>query len=420
MADTQFLNNKIVRNATVGAQPPHGPVKTGELPLVNVKAAPGGPQIQEGQQRPVTILPPRDAKSAVTTGGLPLVSVKMGPNGAQPDDGRDQPVVIKDNRHGAVNAGGLPMIAVKMTEAGRQVQTLPTVSGGPPQIPAAAPALSAPRGTPMGGAARSLPGGPHVAHVTRVPIVGGAPMARVGTPQQRHVAAPQAAQAPQVTLPPIPEMTTDQLMLCRFTVDKYLGDLRAAVEAAPETAGGLEIIKLCEETIEVIDQVTVSTAIRAEAIAQQAAAAEVAVPVAAVAVAPPPVQRAASTSIAAAPQVSYVAGRVGGHTIGGARVQRNAGMAPRKTSSGRSTLPMVKVRMNGQQADVENRAQVEQVREQVLIEKAERAATSDADALSAITSANAEIERLRAELETARVEKKAAVEVVATETEPKG
>jgi hypothetical protein len=78
MSDVSLLrNNAIVRHASVGATPPHGPVKAGELPLVQVKPPPAGPQVQNGQQSPVTILPPKDAESAVKTGGLPMVKVKM-------------------------------------------------------------------------------------------------------------------------------------------------------------------------------------------------------------------------------------------------------------------------------------------------------------------------------------------------------
>jgi hypothetical protein len=130
----------------------------------------------------------------------------------------------------------------------------------------------------------------------------------------------------------------------------------------------------------------------------------------------PTVQRAASASIADAPQASYVAGRVGGGgrnvASAGARVQRNAGMAPRRTASGRSSLPMVQVKMEGAQAVVQNQAVVDQVREQIANEAA---ASSDAEQIAALTSLSAENERLRAELEAAR----AAVPVTVTpETEP--
>ena len=146
MSDTTLLRSSaIVRNASIGATPPHGSVKAGELPLVQVRMQPGGPQVQEGQQKPVTILPPKDAASAVLTGGLPMVSVKMTQNGPQLEDGRDQPVVIKDGKHGAVATGGLPMIQVKMDGGKPQVQTIPNVSGAGPQIPAAPPVLSTPR-----------------------------------------------------------------------------------------------------------------------------------------------------------------------------------------------------------------------------------------------------------------------------------
>ena len=199
MSETQLLRqNAIVRNATTGATPPHGPVKTGELPLVQVKMAPGGPQVQEGQQKPVSILPSKDPQGAVATGGLPMVQVKMTQNGPQPDDGRDNPVLIKNNRQ-TIAVGQHPMVQVKMENGGPKVQTVPNVKAGPPQIPGAAPALSAPR------VAQAQTG----ARVTRI-------------------AAPRELVAPQVELPPVPELSTEQLMLCRHLVEKYLTDLKAA------------------------------------------------------------------------------------------------------------------------------------------------------------------------------------------------
>lgn len=339
MADTTLLKTSaIVRNATF-APPQHGPVKTGALPLVQVKMAPGGPQVQNGQQKAVEILPPRDAKSAVAIGGLPMVQVKMTQNGPQLDDGRDnERVVIKNAKHSGVATGGLPMLQVKMTQAGPQVQTLSTVQGGPPQIPAASPALSAPRGAPR------------------------------AAPTRRVIAAPsrQVSAAPtrQVALPPVPDLSTDQLMLCRHLVEKYLGELRAVDAAvAGETSTGAENLKLAEETISTLDEVMIATAVRAAAAEEEAAAAPS--PVAVL----PTQTYAAATSIAPAPSASYVAGRVGARPQGftaGARAQRNAGMAPRGVARGGSALPPVIVKMEGKLAVVQNQAEIAQAKAAML------------------------------------------------------
>ena len=131
MAETTLLRSSaIVQNASVGtSRPPQ--VNTGALPLVQVKMVPGGPQVQEGQQRPVQMLPPNSKGAAVQTGALPMVQVKMTQNGPRLDDGRNESVVIKDNNR-TVSAGGLPMVQVKMENGKPQVQTVPNVQGGPP------------------------------------------------------------------------------------------------------------------------------------------------------------------------------------------------------------------------------------------------------------------------------------------------
>jgi hypothetical protein len=332
MAETTLLRTSaIVRNATF-APPQHGPVKTGELPLVQVRMTPGGPQIHNGQQKEVEILPPRDAKSALAIGGLPMVQVKMTQNGPQTDDGHDQTVVVKDARRAGIAAGGLPMLQVKMTQAGPQVQTLSTVQGGPPQIPAAAPALSAPR------------------VISR-----------------------------QVTLPAVPELPLDQLMLCRHLVEKYLVEQREAAapqdttdtssEPGPdgEVQGSVRLdnIKLAELTISMLDEAMIATAARAEAVALTAAAS---VPTADTVTVMPTLSYAAATSIAPAPSASYVAGRVGPRpqAFTGARVQRNASLAPRRVAGAGSQLPPVIVNMDGGRAVVQNQAEVAQARAVVL------------------------------------------------------
>jgi hypothetical protein len=344
MAETTLLRSSaIVRNATF-APPQHGPVKTGELPLVQVRMTPGGPQIQNGPQKEVEILPPRDAKSALAIGGLPMVQVKMTQNGPQTDDGRDQTVVVKDQRRAGVAAGGLPMLQVKMTTAGPQVQTLSTVQGGPPQIPAAAPALSAPRD----------------GH---------------GTTRQT------VADTCQVALPAVPELPIDQLMLCRHLVEKYLVEQRESVTVTVESTGidatvavdgtadgtvRTENIKLAELTISTLDEALVSTAVRAEA---AATAAMTVADAPAIVTVMPTLAYAAATSIAPAPSASYVAGRVGGrpHAFTGARtVQRGASLAPRRVARAGEPLPPVIVKMDGGRAVVENQAEVARVRAAVL------------------------------------------------------
>jgi len=352
MADISLLkNNAIVRNASVGITPPHGPLKTGDLPLVHVKQTPGGPQIQEGQQKSVTILPPRDADSAVKTGGLPMVKVKMTDGKAKLEDGIDEKVVIRDSRHGAVSTGGLPMIQVKMDGGKPQVQTVPNVSGAGPQIPAAPPVLSAPRLARTGLPANqgyvatptALATSPRHGYVARaaIPATSQARVARIA--------------APQVALPPVPEFTTDQLMLCLHLADTYLNGLLAAEVPSEDSAEApviSEAIQLAKATIAMIDDTLVSTAVRAEA-ASAAAAATLAEPIQTVAA-------SASMSIAPAPSVSHTAGRVvaRSYSMPGARSQRNAAMAPRGTPRTASPLPPVIVKMDGRQAVVQNQAEI--------------------------------------------------------------
>lgn len=384
MAEATVLrNNAIVRNASVGTSPPHGPVKTGELPLVAVKMTPGGPQVQGGQQRAVQILPSKDANGAVATGGLPMVQVKMTQNGPQLDDGQNHPVVIKDGKHGAVSTGGLPMVQVNMTQAGPQVHTLPNVQGGPPQIPAAPPALSAPR----------------PATVARATAYQGYSARSAGPVASQALVAPVARQvrieriaAPQAVLPPVPEFSADQLMLCRYLFDKYLSTLRSeeVSNATPdEEAAALRVVQLAEATLATIDDMLVATAVRAEAtssVAPEAAAPSV------MAV---PTQAVPSTgSIAPAPSVSYVAGRVNArsYVAAGGRGQRNAGMAPRRTA--RSGLPAVIVKMDGQKAVVQNREEIEQAKAAVV------AASVEVNAERAALMA--ENEKLRLALERAQ------------------
>ena len=358
MAETTLLRQSaIVRNTSVGSSPPLSPpgaVKTGELPLVQMRTPPGAPpQVLTPQPRPVEILPPRDANSAQRTGGLPMVSVRMTAQGPQLDDGQDKPVVIlpsRDQKH-AIAAGGLPMVDVKMTSAGPQVQNIPPSQKAPPQIQAPQPAVSQPRRS--WGAA---------------PVVNRGRVVRVAAPAK-----------PELALPPVPELSADQLMLCRHLVGKYLVDLKTpapvvqgtvdpAAPASQDVADSGEhvvstdatdatatvseapegLVRLVEATIETIDQALVAVAVRAEA-AEQAAAA-------AVAAAAPAVPTPAASIIPAAPSTSYVAGRVGARPNGYVRSQRGAGQAPRRVAPGQ--LPMVEVKMNGGRAVVQNQEEV--------------------------------------------------------------
>jgi hypothetical protein len=292
-----------------------------------------------------------------------MISVKMTSQGPQLDDGQDKQVVIlpsRDQKH-AVAAGGLPMVDVKMTSAGPQVQNLPSAQKAPPQIQGPQPAVSQPR--------RSW---------------GAAPPVNKG--RVVRVAAPKI----EVALPPLPEFTAEQLMLCRHLVGKYLGDLSAVgspgqgtvegaagtVEGAAGTAQGLgdsaetagstdgdtgtvaaaggapeSLVHLVEATIETIDQALVAVAVRAEAAEAAAAAAAAAAPVPAQAIMPAPL---GTSIIPAAPSTSYVAGRVGGRPNGYARAQRSA---PRRVAHG-GELPLVQVKMDGGRAVVQNQQEV--------------------------------------------------------------
>ena len=101
MAEFTLLRNAAtVQNAPVGTSRP-SQVNAGALPLVQVRTIPAGPLIQEGQQRPVQILPSKDS---VQAGGLPMIQVKMTQDGPQRDDGQNRTVVVRDGKR-PVQAG---------------------------------------------------------------------------------------------------------------------------------------------------------------------------------------------------------------------------------------------------------------------------------------------------------------------------
>ena len=353
MSDTTILRSSaIVRNASVGTTLPHGPVKTGELPLVQVKMTTGGPQVQGGQQKPVAIVPSKNA-SPVTTGALPLVQVKMTQNGPQLDDGQDRSVVIRDGKQQTVAAGALPMVQVRMENGRPTVQSMPNVQAGPPQIPTAAPAVSQPRGVAAPQTSQGLPRAPHVQSAP--PQMVTAPSA-MGQPRVARIAAPTAhlaAPRPAPVLPEVPELTTDQWMLCRHVVDAYLKGLSAetppdAAELPPKS----DAVALAEATIQTIDDVLVAIAVRAEAAALAAAPAVVAAPTAPSTgfVAP-----AASGIPRTMPTGGYVARRPGS----GLRSQGNATMGPRRVSRPASPLPPVIVNMENNRPVVQQEAAAE-------------------------------------------------------------
>jgi hypothetical protein len=328
MTNTTLLKDSaIVRHASTGSAPPHGPVKTGDLSLVQVKRMPAAAPIREDQQARVEILPPRDAQSALITGGLPMVKVKMADGKPQADDGRGDGKVVIRNAQRTDAAGGLPMIQVKMDGGKPQVQTLPNIQGGPPQIQSAPPALSAPRN------------------------------GRFAVPRQAVAPQRQLRQA----LPAVPELSTDQLMLCRHLVDTYLGALvvpattePATTEPPTELPPKSDVVIFAEATIVALDEVLIATAVRAAAAAEEeaAVAASASAPVARSFTTP---TFAAATSISPVPAAAYVAGRVGGQ-----RTQRNASMAPRRVSRPGAPLPTVIVNMAGERSVVQNQDVIDQ------------------------------------------------------------
>jgi len=341
MSETTILRqNAIVRNASVGASPPHGPVKTGELSLVQVRKPPAGPPVKEGQQKPVTILPGKDPEGAIAAGGLPMLQIKMVNGKPQMDNGLDNLVTIKDNRQ-TVAAGALPMVNVTMQNGKPQVQSMPRAQPAGPQIPSAAPALSAPR---TGQAYQvGQAGQPRIAQSSQV------------GPRVARIAAPRA-------LPPLPEFNTDELMFLRHAADKCLGEIGAADASAEE---GVEIEKseaatLAEAAIAKIDDMLVAVAVHTEAAAAAAAA-----PVAALAapsnayVTPRPETGGHFSPASIAPQPvqrGYVA------RPPGVRMHGNAAMAPRRVPrqrpAGAGPLPVVEVKMDGGRAVVQNQAEI--------------------------------------------------------------
>jgi hypothetical protein len=300
---------------------------------VQVKAPPAGRQVQDGQQKPVQIMAP-NSKGAVATGALPMVQVKMTQKGPQLDDGQNNAVVIMDNRQ-TVAAGALPMVQVRMDGGKPQVQTIPNVQGGPPQIPMAAPVLSRPR------------------------TVG-----RIAAPQQVQVYPQQIAQAPvqvaQVPQARGPELSIDGALFLRHRADTYISEHTSDVNATPDSTTANNL-KIAEDAIFVLDQMIAAASSTEEVV-------EVTEPAAPISTAPSPAVRAqavgyvaphalSSTGRVAAPARGYVAPRPGGRNIR----MGNASLAPRRVArapQSQGGLPIVQVKMDGQRAVVQNQAEV--------------------------------------------------------------
>ena len=374
MSETTLLRQNAIRNnASVGATTP-GPIKTGELPHVQIKAVPSAPQLQASQQqKTVQILAP-NSKGAITSGDLPMVQIKMGQNGPQPDNGQESAVVVRENKQPTLAAGGLPMVQVKHDGGPPKIQTMPNVANGPPRIPTAAPALSAPRTVQTG--------------VTRVAAPAPAPV--VAT----------------VPLPELPTFSTDELMLFQHALTIYVANLSAATEVSAESAEGAEsseprpeseAVQFAKAVLAKTDDALVAIAIHQEAAANAAAApAPVeAPPAAARAVgyvapravtggyySPASVSPQAQQSYqvpqqgqpyqapqqALAPAPAAAAPRTGGYVMQQASVRRtqlNSGLVPRgvpRAKGADGKLPTVIVQMNGQKAQVQNQAEIDAAR----------------------------------------------------------
>lgn len=375
MSETTLLRQNAIRNnASVGATTP-GPVKTGELPHVQIKAVPTAPQLQASQQqKTVQILAP-NSKGAVTTGQIPMLQIKMGQNGPQPDNGQEGAVVVRDNKQPTL-AGNLPMVQVKNEGGPPKVQTMPNVANAPPRIPTAAPALSAPRMVQPG--------------VTRVAAPAPAPV----------VAA--------VPLPELPTFSTDELMLFQHALTIYVANLSAATEVPAEGADSgeptpeSEAVQFAKAVLAKTDDALVAIAIHQEAAANAAAAPA---PVETLPVAPRVSGYVAPRAVtggyyspasvspqgpqayqvpqqgqqiyqapqqmpqqALTPAPAVAAPRTGGYVMQQPSVRRtqlNSGLVPRGVPRAKGPdgkLPMAIIQMNGQKAVVQNQAEIDAAR----------------------------------------------------------
>jgi hypothetical protein len=184
----------------------------------------------------------------------------------------------------------------------------------------------------------------------------------------------QVTQAAQVELPSVPELSTEQFMLLRQLtvecIEKFYAELPPRTEESPVTLPEVpDNIQLAKATLQTIDDTLVAIAVHAEA-AEKAAAAAAAAPAVAAATFAPATR---PSIVPAAPTASYVAGRVGGRPhVGGARVQRNAAMAPRRVARGGSPgspLPPVIVKMDNGRSVVQNQEEVAAARAEALAQR---------------------------------------------------
>lgn len=240
-------------------------VTAGGLSPVQTKTIPGGPQVLGD---PSKSLSSKNAGRFVAAGGLSLVQPKTIPGSPQVHGNQSKAFVLLPPRDmgRSVVAGGLPPVQLKTPPGAPQVLSEPRAQRARAQLQNAPSALSQPR------------------------------IARA------HVQ--QAAQEP--------ELTADQLLLCRHLVDKYLGELRAGDDK--EQIDGSATVKLAEATISTIDETMIARTI-AGALADEPLAAP-------------------------APAVGHVAQRP--RVLGtGPRSQINAAMAPRRMKREASLPPVI-------------------------------------------------------------------------------
>ena len=184
----------------------------------------------------------------------------------------------------------------------------------------------------------------------------GARVTRVAAPR------PAIAAAPQVQLPPVPELSTEQLMLFRHLVEQYITELR------PADGEESDSFKFAAAAAATLDDILVATAVHAEAAAIAAAAPVAApAPVANAYVAPRPVTGGHFSPASLTPTPpratgyvaqGYVAQVPGTRShVAGVRSQGHATMAPRRVQRtpqpGAAPLPPVIVQMNGNQPMVQ-------------------------------------------------------------------
>jgi len=266
-----------------------------------------------------------------------MVCVKMTSQGAQIDDGQDKPVVIlppKDQRH-AVTTGGLPMVQMRRAQAGLPVQTLPHVKGAPPQIQGPQPGLSSQRVV-------------RVAAPKQVPL-----------PPVPEFPADQLMLCRYLLGKYLTDLRSAEPVVSGGVESAEASSTEGA-PADPTTAfNGATNVNLAEAAISTIDQALVAVAVRAEAEAaaslSETQETQVVVPTLPTAPAVSIIPAAPTASYVA----GRVGDRP--HGYAGGRVQRNAAMAPRRVARP-GALPPVIVKMENGRSVVQNQAEVAAVR----------------------------------------------------------